>query len=33
MSIMKSVNDFLARLSGKLKGGGEKAIAQKQRVR
>lgn len=32
MSIMKSVNDFLSRLSGKLKGGGEKAI-EKQKLK
>ncbi len=28
---MKSVNDFLARLSGKLKGGGEKAIEKQKK--
>ncbi len=32
MSIMKSVNDFLVRLSSKLKGGGEQAI-EKQKKR
>ncbi|MCK4505415.1 MAG: acyl-CoA carboxylase subunit beta [Candidatus Aegiribacteria sp.] len=31
MSIMKSVNDFLARLSGKLKGGGEIAIEKQKK--
>ena len=31
MSIMKSVNDFLARLSGKLKGGGEQAIEKQKK--
>lgn len=31
MSIMKSVNDFLAKLSGKLKGGGEIAIEKQKK--
>ena len=31
MSIMKSVNDFLTRLSSKLKGGGDKAIEKQKK--